>query len=177
MEDRFTVEYEMTEDLARRVARAVLADRKLLRSFRQMVGLPLLLLTVLLFWPTLLAIRDSLSPVALVAVFLIVALGYWLLLSILVYRYACWSILIPFYGQSKRLMRLIFSDEHIFMETGEHSGEQNWKDFDQIQVFSSVWLFRLQSGGHVALPVAVLSPELEALIRRKATEYGISIHE
>jgi hypothetical protein len=86
-------------------------------------------------------------------------------------------MLVPFYGQSKRLVRLTFSEEHIVMETGELSGEQQWKDLRSIQVFSNLWLFRSHSGGHFALPVSVLSPDLEALIRKKAAEVGTEIQE
>src|SRR6266852_5832982 len=118
-QDRFAVEFEMTDELAGRVARAVLADRQHFRRFSQWVGLPLLLLTVLLFWPTLLVLRDKLSPAVLIAVVVGIGIGFWLLLSLLVYRYTYWTVLLPFLGQQQRTVRVTFSDEHIFMEIGE----------------------------------------------------------
>lgn len=177
MEDRYAVEFDMTDELAARIARAVLADRRLFWRFGQMLGLPLLLLTVLLFWPTILVLRDSLSPLVIVAAVIVIGIVYWLLLSLLVRRYVCWTILLPFHGQARRTVRVIFSEEHIFMETGELSGERNWKELDAIQVFSGLWLFRLEAGGHLAVPMSALSPDLEALIRRKAAAAGMNIQE
>jgi hypothetical protein len=176
MDDRFSVEFEMTDDLAARIARAVLTDRGHYLRLSQGIGLPLLLLTVLLFWPTVLVLREHLSPVGLLAVFLGVCVGYLFLLRLLVYRYTCWGILLPFYGQT-RTVRMTFSDEHIFMETGELSGERKWKEIDEIRVLPHLWLFRLEPGGHFAVPTEVLSAELQALIRRKVHEEGKDLHE
>jgi hypothetical protein len=175
--ERYDVEFEMTDDLAAKVARAVLADRQHFRRFSQWVGLPLFILTVLLFWPTLLVLRDQLSPPVIVAVVAIIGIGFYLLLSLLVYRYTYWTVLMPFLGQPQRTMRVTFSDEHIFMEIGEVTGDHQWKDLEGIQVYPKFWLFRLQPGGHFAVPVSALSPEVQALIRRKATEAGTEIDE
>lgn len=177
LSDRFAIEYEMTDELARKVARAVVADRQHFRRFSQWVGLPLFILTVLLFWPTLLVLRDQLSPGVIVAVVAIIGIGFYLLLTMLVHRYTYWTVLMPFLGQEHRMMRLTFSDEHIFMEVGEVSVDRKWKDLEEIQVYADFWLFRLQPGGHIAVPVSALSPELEELIRRKAKEAGTQIHE
>jgi hypothetical protein len=177
LQDRFAIEYEMTDELAAKVARAVLSDRQHFRRFSQWVGLPLFILTVLLFWPTLLVLRDQLSPAVIVAVVAVIGVGFYLLLSLLVYRYTYWTVLMPFLGQEQRLMRVTFSDEHIFMEVGEVSGEKKWKELEGIQVYPNFWLFRLQPGGHFAVPISALSPELEELIRRKAKEAGAEFHE
>jgi len=177
LQDRFAIEFEMTDELAAKVARAVLADRQHFRRFSQWVGLPLLLLTVLLFWPTLLVLRDQLSPPVIIAVVAIIGVVFYLLLSLLVYRYTYWTVLMPFLGQDQRIMRLSFSDEHIFMEIGEFSGERKWKDLEGIHVYPNFWLFRLQAGGHFAVPTSVLSPELQELIRRKAKETGTEFLE
>jgi YcxB-like protein len=177
LQERFSIEYEMTDELAGKVARAVLADRKHFRRFSQWVGLPLFILTVLLFWPTLLVLRDQLSPAVIVAVVVIIGIGFYLLLSLLVYRYTYWTVLLPFLGQDQRTMRVTFSEENIFMEVGEVSGERKWKDLEGIQVFSNLWLFRVQPGGHFAVPVSALSPQLEELIRRKAKEAGTEFQE
>jgi hypothetical protein len=176
-QDRFAIEYEMTDDLAAKAARAVVSDRQHFRRFSQWVGLPLMLLTVLLFWPTLLVLRDQLSPVVIVIVVAIIGIGFWFMLSILVYRYTYWTMLVPFMGRPARTVRVTFSEEHIFMEIGEISGERKWKEVEGIQVFSNLWLFRLQPGGHIAVPVSVLSPEAQELIRRKAKEAGTEIQE
>ncbi len=122
-------------------------------------------------------LRDQLSPAVLIAVVVGIGIGFWLLLSLLVYRYTYWTVLLPFFGQQQRTVRVTFSDEHIFMEIGEVSGERKWKELGEIQVFPNLWLFRLQPGGHFAVPISVLSPQLEELIRRKAKEAGTEFHE
>ncbi len=177
MENRHAIEFEMTDELAGRIARAVLADRGNFRRLCQRVGLPLLLLTVLLFWPTLLVLREHLTPAALIASIMVIAAGYYLMLRILVYRYVCWSVLAPFHAQGQRTVRVVFSDEHIYMESGDLSGEQKWKELDAIQVSAKTWFFGLKPGGVFAIPAPTASSDLETLIRRKATEAGTEFLE
>ena len=111
------------------------------------------------------------------AVVIAVGIGYWLMLTVLVHRYARLSILLPFLHQPRRQVRVVFSEERIFMETSLLSGERNWQDLETVEVYPELWLFRFQSGGHFALPVSVLSPEVDALIRRRAAEAGAIVRE
>jgi hypothetical protein len=175
MQDCYSVEYEMTDDLARQLTRALLSDRRYFRQLARGSGFFLFLLMVLLFWPTILVIREQLSPGVLIGVVAILAVVFWLMLRALVYRSTHWAILVPFLGQPERMIRLTISDDHISMGVGEAVIEQKWKEIEQIQVFAGFWLFRLQIGGHFALPVSLLEPGLEELIRRKARETEIDI--
>jgi hypothetical protein len=177
MQDCYTVEYEMTDPLASQVTRALLADRRHFRQLAQASGFPLLILMVLLFWPTILVLRDQLSPAAIIVVAAILALGFWLMLRALVYRYAKWATLMPFFGQPERSVRLVFSDDRITFGVGDAVMDHKWKEIEAIEVFADLWVFRMQAGGHFVLPAAKIEPGLAELIRRKAGEAGVAIVE
>jgi hypothetical protein len=177
MQDCFSVEYEMTDELASQLTRALLKDRRHFRQLAQGTGFGLLILMVLLFWPTLLVLHNQLSPVVLITVAAILAIGYWLMLKVLVYRYAHWATLVPFFGQADRKIRLSFSEDRIGLHVGEAVVDTNWKEVEEIQVSAHFWLFRLQNGGHFALPTSHLEPGLEEMIRRKAGEAEAEIHD
>jgi hypothetical protein len=177
MQDCYSVEYEMTDELASRVTRALLSDRRQFRQRAQGSGFFLLVLMVLLYWPTILVLRDQISPAVIVLVFVILAVGFWLMLRTLVYRNTQWAVWMPFLVQPDRKLRLTISDDHISMEMAEAVVEHSWKNIGQIQVFPGLWLLRVEPGGHIALPAANMPPGLEELIRRKAGELGIEIQE
>jgi hypothetical protein len=177
MRDNFSVEYEMTDDLAAQLTRAVLADRRYFLQMAQGTGLLLFVLMVLLFWPAILVVRDQLSPPVLVVIIAALAIGFWVMLRILVHRYAHWATLLPFLGQSTRTIQLHFSDDHIGVEVSGVTGDRSWKDVERIEIFATLWLFRLRPAGHFALPVSILSPDLESFLRRKAIEAGFPIHD
>jgi hypothetical protein len=150
------------------------------RHFRQMAagsGLGLFVLMALLFWPTILVIRDQLSPGVLIGVVALLGIVYWIMLRVLVYRYAYWATLLPFLGQFPRILRLTFAEDHFSMDFGQVSSQHKWQEIEEIQVFAPLWLFRLHIGGHFAVPASLLSPGLEELIRRKASEAGFDVRQ
>ena len=175
MPDSYSVEYEITDGLAAKYARAVVADRWFFQRFARGFGPPLYLLFALLFAPVLPTLALRLPAGQLLAVVAGLCLGFWALLCLLMYRHARDALLLQFHGLPERTVRVTFAPAGITLAAAGLTTDKKWEDIDAIQVYRTVWLFRLRPFGYFVVPDALVSPELEALIRARATELAIRV--
>jgi hypothetical protein len=175
MADGYSVEYEMTDGLAAKYARAMLADRWFFSRFARVLGLPLYLLVMLLFAPVLPALAQRVPAGPLLALLACVSLVLWALFCVVMYRQARETILLPFHGRTERTVRVHFRPDGITLAALGADADRTWEDIDAVRAYRSLWLFRFRLGGYFVVPDCEVSPALEALIRDKARELDIDV--
>jgi hypothetical protein len=175
--DAYSVEFEMTDGLASKYARALLADRWFFCRFARGLGLPVYLLAVFLFAPVLptLALRLPAGP--LFALLAVVGLVLWVFFFLVLYRQARDIVLLPFRGQPQRMLRVTFADGCVTLTVAGVDLVQKWDEIEAVRVYRSLWLFRLRCGGYFAVPDSEVTPALEALVRGKAEEFKIDVRD
>jgi hypothetical protein len=171
----YTVEFEMTDELADSIVQAVLADWKhFLRLLAQLARAPgvvalLLLLVVLL-------LRPEMPAAAIVTMAALLGVTAALIARLNVYRSARWAMLLPYYAGAPRTLQVTFAEDGITMDTAGLSGKHPWSAVSAVEVRQDLWLFRLRPDGHFAVPAAVLEPEVQAFLRRRAHEAGAAVN-
>lgn len=176
MPDTHTVEFDVTDELADRYARAVV-DRVILprggllsRPAFLIVPLLLLLPLVALGW----------LPPAMFALLVLLAAGF--VVVGMMRRSVCLgearaAVLAPFEGQSHRRMRVDFAEDRIRMEAPAIESTASWSDLGEVLLWPDFWLLRLRAGGQFVVPASAISSELGDSIRRKAAEAGAEVRE
>jgi len=176
MQRAYTVEYEMTDELADSIVRAVLSRWKHFLGLLVLSGRgPLVLALFLLLVVVLL--RPQLSAGEAAAMMVLLGGAAALIARQNVYRAARWSLLLPYFGGAPRTMQITFAEDGIVLETAGLNGKQAWREVAAVEVHPDLWLVRLRSHGHIAVPAAELSPELQDFVRRRALESGAEVDQ
>jgi hypothetical protein len=173
--DCHSVEYEMTDGLAAKYARAMLADRWFVAPFARAFGPLVYILALVLFAPVLPTLALRLPAGVLLVVLAGLGLLVWALFWLVLYRQAREVVLLPFLGQPRRTLRVIFAADGVTLNLAGGDVGKKWAEIDAIRVYRTLWLFRVRPGGYFAVPDALVSPELESLIRGKAGEFDIDV--
>jgi hypothetical protein len=176
MSEEYVVEFQMTDELAARIARLVVTDRRFFLQHGVFFATPLLVLAVLLVAP-LAILWTKISTSMFVAVLLAIGLGFWGLLWLLMYRHVSFGMRLYVFADPRRLVKITFTERDMITEASGLASPRKWDEISEIQHFGDFWLFRLKPTGMFAVPVAALSPELQEMIRRKAAEAGIVMVE
>jgi hypothetical protein len=176
MSEEYVIEFQLTDELVSRIARFVVSDRRFFLQHGLFFATPLVALAVLLVAP-LAVLWVKISTSAFVAVLLAVALGFWGLLWLMMYRHVSFGMRLHVFGDPRRQVKITFTERDMITEASGLVSPRPWDEISAIQVLSDFWLFRLKPTGMFALPASALSPDLQAMIRRKATEAGIAIEE
>jgi hypothetical protein len=170
----YTVEYEMTDELADEIVRAVLSRwkhffRLLVYAARGPLVFALFLLLVVVLLRPQLSAGEALAMIALLAAAAI------LIARLNIYRGARLALLLPYFGGASRTMQVTFAEDGIVLETAGWNVKQDWREIAAVEIHPGLWLVRLRSGGQIAVPAAVLSSELETFLRRRALEAGAAV--
>jgi hypothetical protein len=175
MQQSYTVEYEMTDELAEDTVRAALSDwGHFLRLFALAGGAPFFL-ALLLLLAILLLFRPHLSPGEALAMLALLGTAAAIIARHNVYRSARWAVLLPYAAGAERTWQVTFSEDGIAMEMGGLGGKQSWRQVTAVEAHPELWLFRLRGYGNLAVPASVLSPELRTFLRRRAQEAGADV--
>lgn len=169
MEPIHSVEYELTSELAAEIHRR-LVRWELRRGWRR--DLPVfvgaLVFTALIVW---LGMEGWILP----------AVGGGLMCVVAIFVagavFRRWSMsqagsltaLVALHSTDRRV-RIEFGDDRVRMETEFFRGEGAWTELDEVIIFPGFWVLYLSNSGRIVIPLSVLSPELDALIRAKAQQ-------
>jgi hypothetical protein len=175
MPEPIAVEFEVTDQLAARLSRALLRDPDYYQRLAAVSSRAPLLLTIFLLSATLFALWPWLNLLLAVVLVVLFWLGYQALLRYLLFKKGVWAALLPFQGQPHRQLRLTFADDQITLAAAAFTTTVPWADIAEVVPGPDFWLLRLRAGGHFGVPVAVLSPDLQTLIRRQAVAAGATL--
>jgi hypothetical protein len=168
MERTYTVEYEMTDELAEGTVRAVLSSwRHYLRLFAWYGGGPFFL-GLLILLAVLLLFRPQLSPGEGVLMVALLAFAAGLLARQNLHRSLRMGLQLASYGGASRTLHITFADDGVVFEMAGVGGKLAWEGIEVVEVHHDLWLFRLRFQGQFAVPVSVLSPELQGFLRERA---------
>jgi len=174
--NHFTVEYDLTEEMAEHLGRVMLDRYFYGNSFHRFAPLALIgILCVLLG-----AFYLGWLPREVFGVFLVVLAtlcGYAWFRRILLFQNARWMSMMPMQGHQVLRMRLSISETLVSMRSSAQDYEAEWEEVAAIWVLPDYWILRLKTGGQFVLPMEEMSTDLEALIRKKAVEIGAGIVE
>jgi hypothetical protein len=176
MTEQHTIEYELTDELANRLGR-LMVDRYFYgHSFQRQA--PWLVIGVIIVLIVLFALELLQREVfGFLLVVLAMLIGYAWFRRILLHRDLVWAFLMPFQGQAGRRLRLSFSPTILDFKLGGEHYEAEWEELAVVWILPDFWVLRLKTGGQYVLPHESLTPEMEALIRRKAREVEARVVE
>jgi hypothetical protein len=167
MEPLYTVEYELTTELAAHIERT-LSRYELRRGWRHDIPgyVAAVVFAALIIWLGLQGwIVVGVGSALLFVLTLLVMGAVWRRLAIS--RGAAFTALLALHTTDRRV-RIEFAEERVRLETEYFRGEGAWTELDEVIVFTGFWALRLSNGGLVVIPAPMVSPELEAFIRTKA---------
>lgn len=175
-DDRFTIEYDMTEAMAERLGRVVL-DRYFYDHAFHRFG-PMVLSATLAGFIVLYAL--DFLPREIFGYFLVVMavlVGYAWFRRVLLFQNARWAFLLPFQGKSSVRMHVSLSPTLLSMHSGDQDYEAEWEELANVWVVSEFWVLRLKTGGQVVIPSHLLTKPMEELIVQKASQVGAGVVE
>jgi hypothetical protein len=176
MDERHTIEYELTDELSNRLGK-LMVDRYFYgHAFqRQAPWILLAILGVLIGLFFFEVIQREVFGFLLVVLAMLV--GYAWFRRLLLHRDLVWAFLMPFQGHANRRLRVCLTPTFMEFKVGGHNYEAEWEELASVWVLSDFWVLRLKTGGQFVIPTSALTAPAEALIRAKAKEVEAGVIE
>lgn len=176
MDQRFTIEYDLTEEMAERLGRLMLDRYFYGHAFHRFAPLALIVLLgvlIVLFWLEFLT-REVFGFFLVVLATLV---GYAWFRRILLFQNARWASLMPLQGRGSLRLSLSLSPTLLGLRGGDLDYEAEWEELAGVWVLNDFWILRLKTGGQFIIPADLLTSPIEELIRQKAQQVGAAVVE
>jgi hypothetical protein len=173
-DERFNIEYDMTEDMAERLGRLVLDRYFYGHAFHRFAPL---VLVVLLAGLILLYAFEFLTR-EIFGFFLVVMatlVGYAWFRRVLLFQNARWASLLPFQGKESLRMEISLSPTLVSMKAGDMDYDAEWDELATVWVVPDFWVLRLKTGGQLIIPSHLVTKPMEELILQKANQVGAGV--
>jgi hypothetical protein len=188
MPEQFSIKYEFTEAMAARAADSYIRAhiKGLDAKFWTALG-------VLVLWVTICALVLLLGillsmpwwilliPIGLLAIFggMLLLLLSLHLFVVVVRPLARWGtrrkMMAGYRDLADRTIHWAFADHQFAVRSAISDRAVPWRELRQLRLYPDFWALGLKNGPDLMLPVEVLSPEVQRLIRAKAREAGVAV--